>query len=115
MTVPRFLPTWLGGEADRVDGGVPLVPADPPSNLAETSIRRLWPRRHDDPHLRELLRLVVRDLRLHRQLFPRGLADVRSGGEARERERGALAYLAADPRLPRRLRRIALEALDGDE
>lgn len=27
MAVPRFLPTWLGGEADRVDGGgVPLRP-----------------------------------------------------------------------------------------
>lgn len=41
-------------------------------SMAENAIRRLWPRRHESPHTRALLRLVVRDLRLWRSSFSPG-------------------------------------------
>lgn len=49
MSVPRFLPWWLGGEADRVDGGVSLPR---PDALPER------PEPVDDPLPEELERLL---------------------------------------------------------
>lgn len=51
MAAPRFLPWWLGGEADRVDGGV-MIPK--PDALPER------PEPMDDP-LPEDLERVLRD------------------------------------------------------